>query len=273
MIVTGALIYFISLQMATSVFVTNMASMIGIGVAVDYSLFILARYREERRAGRGPDEARAEALSTSGLAVTFSGLAVIVSLAGLWMVDNQALRSMALGAMIVVAVSILTATTLLPALIALLGDRVMPGGIVARRCSRSISPRRSRRSGAAGSARGAGRRRPRFWERWTRSGHGSALVRGDRRQRRPAHPRRSRCSRCETGTEALAQFPKDSDVRVGNELAGEQLGGGADPVQIVAAFAGSPPTAPRSPPSHRRAVGADPGVARSPRPPSPATAS
>ena len=50
-IVTGALIYFISLQMTTSVFVTNMASMIGIGVAIDYSLFILARYREER-AGR-----------------------------------------------------------------------------------------------------------------------------------------------------------------------------------------------------------------------------
>ena len=131
-IVTGALIYFISLQMSTSVFVTNMASMIGIGVAIDYSLFILARYREERRAGREPDEARAQALATSGLAVTFSGLAVIVSLAGLWMVDNQALRSMALGAMTVVAVSILTATTLLPVLIAMLGDRVMPGGVVAR---------------------------------------------------------------------------------------------------------------------------------------------
>ncbi len=130
--VTGALIYFISLHMDTSVFVTNMASMIGIGVAIDYSLFILARYREERQAGRGEEEARAEALSTSGLAVSFSGLAVIVSLAGLWMVDNQALRSMALGAMTVVAVSILTAVTLLPALIAMLGDRVMPGGVVAR---------------------------------------------------------------------------------------------------------------------------------------------
>jgi RND superfamily putative drug exporter len=91
-IVTGALIYLISLEMSTSVFVTNMASMIGIGVAIDYSLFILTRYREERRAGREPDEARAEALATSGLAVSFSGLAVIVSLAGLWMVDNQALR-------------------------------------------------------------------------------------------------------------------------------------------------------------------------------------
>ncbi|HEV7563950.1 MAG TPA: MMPL family transporter, partial [Solirubrobacterales bacterium] len=131
-LVTGALIYFISLQMTTSVFVTNMASMIGIGVAIDYSLFILARYREEREAGLSKDEARARSLSTSGLAVTFSGLAVIISLAGLWMVDNQALRSMALGAMTVVAVSILTATTLLPALIAMLGDRVLPGGIVAR---------------------------------------------------------------------------------------------------------------------------------------------
>ena len=51
-IVTGALIYFLSLQVETSVFVTNMASMIGIGVAIDYSLFILARYREERASGR-----------------------------------------------------------------------------------------------------------------------------------------------------------------------------------------------------------------------------
>src|SRR5207342_2383965 len=106
-VVTGALIYFISLNMETSVFVTNMASMIGIGVAIDYSLFILARYRQERRAGRGPEEARSQALATSGLAVTFSGLAVIVSLAGLWMVENQALRSVALGAMVVVTVSIL----------------------------------------------------------------------------------------------------------------------------------------------------------------------
>src|SRR6478609_7956076 len=111
--VTGALIYFISQQIETSV-------------------FILARYREERDRGREPDAARAEALSTSGLAVAFSGLAVIVSLAGLWMVDNQALRSMALGAMTVVAVSILTAVTLLPALIAMLGDRVLPGGIVGK---------------------------------------------------------------------------------------------------------------------------------------------
>jgi uncharacterized membrane protein YdfJ with MMPL/SSD domain len=248
-IVTGALIYFISLEVTTSVFVTNMASMIGIGVAIDYSLFILARYREERARGRDMDAARAEALSTSGLAVAFSGLAVIVSLAGLWMVDNQALRSMALGAMTVVAVSILTATTLLPALIAMLGDRVLPGGIVARVLARIRKPFKGR---AAAPGRGSeslsisdssGSRESRgggagFWVRWT-----------ERVMARPwlavfgvsavlltlAAPLLS----VETGTEAIAQFPKGSDVRVGNELAAEQLGGGADPIQVVASFDGA----------------------------------
>jgi uncharacterized membrane protein YdfJ with MMPL/SSD domain len=234
-IVTGALIYFISLQMETSVFVTNMASMIGIGVAVDYSLFILARYREERAAGRGADEARAEALSTSGLAVSFSGLAVIVSLAGLWMVDNQALRSMALGAMVVVAVSILAATTLLPALIAMLGDRVLPGGIVAS-ALRFVKHRLLRRPAPADDVASvtpdAGSP---FWRAWTARvmarpwvaviGVSSVLL-------FLAIPLLS----IATGTQALTQFPKSSDVRVGNELASKQLGGGTDPAQIVAAF-------------------------------------
>ncbi|HEX6206238.1 MAG TPA: MMPL family transporter [Solirubrobacterales bacterium] len=231
-LVTGALIYFISLEMTTSVFVTNMASMIGIGVAVDYSLFILARYREEREAGHDKAEARALSLSTSGLAVTFSGLAVIISLAGLWMVDNQALRSMALGAMTVVAVSILTATTLLPALIAMLGDRVLPGGIVGR-VERFFQRRFYRRRTPEQAAAGKNR----FWRGWT--------------ERVMAHPwtaivgvsavllfLASPLLSLETGTEALAQFPKDSDVRVGNEIASDELGGGTDPVQIVASFDG-----------------------------------
>jgi uncharacterized membrane protein YdfJ with MMPL/SSD domain len=227
--VTGALIYFLSLQIETSVFVTNMASMIGIGVAIDYSLFILSRYREERARGRDKEAARAEALSTSGLAVAFSGLAVIVSLAGLWMVDNQALRSMALGAMTVVAVSILTATTLLPALIAMLGDRVLPGGFVAKALAFIGRP-----------FRGLRRERPEreaFWVRWTTRvmarpwmaviGVSSILL-------FLAIPLLS----IETGTQAIKQFPKGSDVRVGNELASGQLDGGTDPVQIAASFTG-----------------------------------
>jgi len=206
--------------------------MIGIGVAVDYSLFILARYREEREAGRDPFEARALSLSTSGLAVTFSGLAVIISLAGLWMVDNQALRSMALGAMTVVAVSILTATTLLPALIAMLGDRVLPGGIVGR-VERFFQRRFYRRR----TAQELTTEKNRFWRAWTErvmAHPWTAIVGVSAVLLLLASPLLS----LETGTEALAQFPKDSDVRVGNELASDQLGGGTDPIQVVASFDG-----------------------------------
>ncbi|HSS42382.1 MAG TPA: MMPL family transporter [Solirubrobacterales bacterium] len=232
-LVTGALIYFLSLQMETSVFVTNMASMIGIGVAVDYSLFILARYREEREAGRDQAEARALSLSTSGLAVTFSGLAVIISLAGLWMVDNQALRSMALGAMTVVAVSILTATTLLPALIAMLGDRVLPGGVVGK-----VEDFFRRRFYRRKTAQQAATEKNRFWRAWTvrvMARPWTAVIGVSAVLLFLASPLLS----LETGTEAIAQFPKDSDVRVGSEIASQQLNGGTDPVQIVASFDGS----------------------------------
>jgi uncharacterized membrane protein YdfJ with MMPL/SSD domain len=236
-LVTGALIYFISLQMTTSVFVTNMASMIGIGVAIDYSLFILARYREEREAGRNPDEARAEALATSGLAVSFSGLAVIISLAGLWMVDNQALRSMALGAMTVVAISILTATTLLPALIAMLGDRVLPGGVVGR-VERFFKHRVFRRPVATPAQVSEPPGASRFWAGWTRrvmAHPWTAVVAVSAVLLTLAIPILS----LQTGTQAITQFPPGSDVRVGNELASQYLGGGTDPVLIVADLDGS----------------------------------
>jgi RND superfamily putative drug exporter len=254
-LVTGALIYFISLQTETSVFVTNMASMIGIGVAVDYSLFILARYREEREAGREKGEARARALSTSGLAVTFSGMAVIISLAGLWMVDNQALRSMALGAMTVVAVSILTATTLLPALIAMLGDRVLPGGVVGR-----VESFFRRRFYRRRTAEQAAVEQNRFWRAWTArvmARPWTAVIGVAAVLLFLASPLLS----MQTGTEALSQFPKDSDVRVGSELASDQLGGGTDPVQVVAAFDGAPTAADKAAVAgFRRELAATPGV-------------
>ena len=229
-LVTGALIYAISLQMDTSIFVTNMASMIGIGVAVDYSLFILARYREERRAGRSDRDARSEALATSGMAVVFSGLAVIVSLAGLWMVPNQALRSMALGAMTVVAVSILTATTLLPALIAALGNRVEAGGVTWRLFAAVRRPWRHRRR--PGSTRPA---REGFWDRWTArvmARPWTAVIGVSAVMLTLSIPVLS----METGNAPLEQFPKGHDVRVSHERAAQLSGGGADPVQIYASF-------------------------------------
>ena len=236
--VTGAIIYLLSQQMEMSVFVTNMASMLGIGVAVDYSLFILARFRESVRAGKPAVDARAEALATSGVAVTFSGLAVIISLAGLWMVDNQALRSMALGAMVVVAIAILVATTLLPALIRLLGHRVEAGGIAWRvlRTGRAVWRKRRRH----GSTRPD---RETFWQQWT-----YAVM------RRPvisvvavsavlltlAIP----VLDIKTGNGAIKQFDADNDARVGTEIAAAASGGGADPVKVLVAFDRGTPTDP-----------------------------
>ena len=235
--VTGAVIYFLSLEMEMSVFVTNMASMIGIGVAVDYSLFVLARYREEIRRGKSAVEARAAALSTSGLSVFFSGLAVIISLAGIWMIDNQAMRSMALGAMIVVGIAIVAALILLPTLITLLGHRVEAGGIAWRtaRLVRRNTVERRRRPGVTKP-----NRENTFWRRWT-----------ERVMRRPlvsiaisagmllflAIPVLS----LKMGTGALEEFPADHDVVIGVELMAEATGGGADPIRVLAEFGESAP--------------------------------
>jgi uncharacterized membrane protein YdfJ with MMPL/SSD domain len=122
--VSGAAIYWLSRSTELSVYVTNMASMIGIGVAVDYSLFIVSRYRGELAGGAEPEEALRRALSTSGKAVVFSGATVAVSLAGLFAIHVNGIRSLAVGAIVVVCIAVLAAVTLLPALLALAGRRV-----------------------------------------------------------------------------------------------------------------------------------------------------
>ncbi len=228
--ITGAAIFFLSQATDMSVFVTNVASMIGIGVAVDYSLFILARYREEVRAGREPEQARSIALRTSGLAVAFSGVTVMVSLAGLFLVDSTTIRSMAMGAIVVVAVSILAAVTLLPVLIRLLGKRAYARGRIATVTGlvfRSLRWRRRR----PGSTRDV---KPDFWTRWT-----------ERVTRRPAVAAIASAAvllvlaipalSLEFGDGALRQFPEGNETRVGAELAAKSLGAGsAGPTQVVA---------------------------------------
>jgi len=107
-----------------NIFVTNTASIIGIGVGIDYALFIVTRFREELRAGHPVADAVPRALASAGRAVALSGATVIVALAGMFLVDIQAVRSMAVGAMLAVALVVLAALTLLPAVLALLGGRV-----------------------------------------------------------------------------------------------------------------------------------------------------
>ena len=83
--VTMGLVYLLSMYTTMSVFVTSTVSMFGIALAIDYSLFILMRFREELRAGRDPEQAADAAMATSGLAVVLSGLTVIASVTGIYL--------------------------------------------------------------------------------------------------------------------------------------------------------------------------------------------
>jgi RND superfamily putative drug exporter len=109
---------------AFSFFVTNVITMMGLAVGIDYSLFIVSRYREER--GRGLDriEAISAAGATAGQAVFFSGITVVLALLGMLLVPSTIFRSLAGGAIVVVLMSVFISLTLLPAILGLLGDRV-----------------------------------------------------------------------------------------------------------------------------------------------------
>jgi len=107
-----------------SVFIINMLTGMGLALGIDYSLFVVSRYREER--GRGLEKADAIASSgaTASRAVLFSGTAFVLAMMGMLIVPNNIMRSLALGAILVGIVSVVAALTLLPALLGLLGDRV-----------------------------------------------------------------------------------------------------------------------------------------------------
>ena len=90
-VVTMGLVYLLSMYTTMSVFVTSTVSMFGIALAIDYSLFILMRFREELRAGRDPEQAADAAMATSGLAVVLSGLTVIASVTGIYLIQTPVL--------------------------------------------------------------------------------------------------------------------------------------------------------------------------------------
>lgn len=110
-----------------SLFVINMMVMIGLAVGIDYSLFILGRYREEREKGFDKSIAILHAGETASKAVFFSGLTVVIALFGMLLVPSNLFNSLGTGAIIVVIVSVLATLTLLPALLGLLGDRIDSG--------------------------------------------------------------------------------------------------------------------------------------------------
>lgn len=114
----------ISSQTNMSVYALNMISMIGLAVGVDYALFIVDRFREERRLGAAPRVAMERTAATSGRAVLFSGVTVAISLLGMFLLPTTLFRSLGTGAILVVLVALAATVTLLPALLAISGDRI-----------------------------------------------------------------------------------------------------------------------------------------------------
>jgi uncharacterized membrane protein YdfJ with MMPL/SSD domain len=212
---TGAVVFLLALRFDMSIFVTNVASMVGIAVAIDYSLFVLARFREEVAAGASEDDALRRALQSSGTAVVFSGLTVVVSLAAIFVVDSTVLRSMALGMIVVVAFSILGAVTLVPALVARFGRRAYAPGrwtTAVKRRAAALATRALRRRSGTGEAD--------FWTRWT-----------ERVTRRPGRSAVAAAALMlalalpaldmQLGQGALHQLPPGDETRDGLELAAE----------------------------------------------------
>ncbi|GAC1340831.1 MAG: MMPL family transporter [Candidatus Dormibacteria bacterium] len=127
------LTFLVSRVMDVSQYAPEIVNLIGLGVGIDYSLFIVSRYREELGAGHGTEEALSRAMGTAGRAILFSGMTVAVGLSALLFYSGTFLVSMGVGGALVVAVSVLYGLTLLPAALAILGPRIDFGRMPWRR--------------------------------------------------------------------------------------------------------------------------------------------
>ncbi len=119
-----ALIFGLGQITELSIFVLNITTLFGLGLGVDYSLFIVSRFREELAHGRSVEEAVAISIATAGRAVAFSGLTVSIGLIGLIFFRINMLRSVGMGGVLVVLLAVLAALTLLPAALAIIGTRI-----------------------------------------------------------------------------------------------------------------------------------------------------
>ncbi|MET9761890.1 MMPL family transporter [Streptomyces sp. NPDC006372] len=129
----------------------TLGSLIGLGVGIDYALFVVNRHRANLMAGMGVAESTAKALNTSGRAVVFAGLTVVVALLGMLTLNVGIINGMAIGAAVTVVLTVLAAITLLPALLGMIGPRVL-----SRTERRDMAARVSQQSS----------NRPGLWGRW-----------------------------------------------------------------------------------------------------------
>lgn len=124
------IVYLVALKVELSVFVTNSAMMLGLGVGIDYSLFMVSRFKQELEKNSGTiGDVLAKTLSTAGHTVFFSAITVIAALSALFIVPMGAIKAIAFGGLVVVFVAGLASLTLLPAVLAILGARINKGAI------------------------------------------------------------------------------------------------------------------------------------------------
>jgi len=161
LLLTFGFLALLSTMLTFDSFLTTIVTMIGVGIGIDYALFIVSRFREELARRRNPErpvtneqieEAVGAAVSSSGRTVLFSGVIVALALATLGVIRAPIYREFALGATSVVLCTVIVALTLLPAVLALLGPRIDRGALPAR-----IQPRDARPE--AGDGHG-------IWARW-----------------------------------------------------------------------------------------------------------
>ena len=193
-------------------FVTNAASMIGLALGVDYAMFLVQRVRELTHAGRSVDDALRQAMRTTGTAVLWSGITVLLAESTLLLVDSRSIRSAAFGMVVVTLFAVVTALVIGPVLISLLGRRVAPA---------------RRHAAQTRAARG--------WQRWARhvTRHGPAWLIASAvvmvGLALPASKLHSSVSI--SGTSSL---PASSPVRQAYELAAERYGPAAmSPVVVL----------------------------------------
>ncbi len=201
-----------------------------------------------------PVEARGAAMRTSGLAVTVSGITVLISLGGLFLIDSKTMRSMAIGAIMVVAIAVIAAITLLPVLISLLGQ--------ARLRARHDHDVVSRQWHKVRPERPADDEREPFWTRWTNTLMRRPVFFATARHRDPDH-HRPPGALAEVGhRRRLASCPTDNETRIGFEQAAKAAGPGSLGPVLVVADAGNGKVDSAAVDQFRQAVQKTPGVAK-----------
>jgi RND superfamily putative drug exporter len=251
LVVTLGALYFVAQGADLSIYVQNIVPLVGIGVSVDYSLFLVKRFGEELRAGRSVADAVPLTMQTSGRAIFFSGLTVAVALAGMFAVGVPIFTGFAIGSIAVVVVAMATALTLVPAVLAALGARVLRFDIA-----------RPLRAGFTAQAPPGAQTR---WSRWA-----------DAVMRRPwpyllgsaavllglAVP----ALWLDLGSSGATALPRDAPSIVASDELARELGRGAlAPLRIVV-DGGDRPPAPAAVAALRDAIVSDPAVLAAAKP-------